>query len=75
MRQLETVSKIQSVASEMAQSIANEELSVTDAMLNFCRLCTLLRDQNIICNLHKGFINSLPDACDICPKISQMQKT
>ncbi|MCK4953201.1 hypothetical protein KAS14_05400 [Candidatus Bathyarchaeota archaeon] len=53
-KQLENVSKIQSVASEMAQSIANEELSVTDAMLNFCKLCTLLRDQNIICNPHKG---------------------
>lgn len=74
MKQLETVSKIQSVASEMAQSIVNEELSVTDAMLNFCRLCTILRDQNIICNLHKDFISSLPDTCDICQKISQTQK-
>ena len=49
---------------------ANEDFSVIDAMLKFCRLCTVLRDQDIICNFHKDFITSLPDACDICQKIS-----
>ena len=71
MRQLETIPQVLSVASEVAQGIATEDFSVIDAMLKFCRLCTALRNQNVICNFHKDFITSLPDACDICPKIPQ----
>ena len=70
MRQLETVPQVQNVASEVAQGIASEDLSLTDTMLRFCKLCSTLRKQDIICNFHKGSIPSLPEACDICPKTS-----
>jgi len=50
MKQLESIPKIQSVAAEVAKGIANEELSIMDAMTNFCKLCETLKDQNIICH-------------------------
>ena len=71
MSQLETISKIQSAASEVAQGIANDELTITDTMLNFCKLCTILRDKNIVCTFHKSSISSLPDTCNICSISSQ----
>lgn len=71
MRQLGTVPQVQFVASEVAQGIANGGFSVMDAMLKFCGLCTALRDQEIICNFHKGAVSSLPEGCDICPKPSK----
>jgi len=70
MRQLETVPQIQSTASDVAQGIANEKISAVDAMLSFCKLCIVLRTQDLICDLHRDFV-SLPEPCDICPDISK----
>jgi len=69
-RQLESVSLVQSTASEMAQGIAKGKVSATDAMLTFCRLCMALRNQNVICDLHKDLI-PLPEGCNMCPDLSQ----
>ena len=71
MSQLGTVSNIQSVAMEVAQGIVKDELSIADSMLNLCKLYTILRDKSILCNLHKSYIPSLPDTCDICSMLSQ----
>jgi len=70
MRQLESVSLVQSTANEMAQGIAKGKVSAIDAMLTFCKLCNALRNQNIICDLHRDFV-SLPEGCSICPDLSQ----
>ncbi len=68
-KQLEAIAVVQSVASETAQGMANGKISATDAMLQFCKLCTALRTHNIVCELHKGSI-SLPEACALCPDVS-----
>jgi len=69
-RQLESVSLVQSTANEVAQGIAKGKVSAIDAMLTFCKLCVALRNQNIICDLHRDFV-SLPEGCSICPDLSQ----
>ncbi len=70
MRQLETVPQVQSTASDVAQGIANEKVSASDAMLSFCKLCMALRNQDVICNLHRDFV-SLPEPCNICSDMSK----
>jgi len=70
MRQLESVPQVQSTASEVAQGIANGKISAVDAMLSFCKLCIALRNQDVICNLHRDFV-FLPEPCNICPDISK----
>jgi hypothetical protein len=70
-KQIEAVPQVQSIVREVAQGIANKDFSVMENILKFCRLCTALRDQDIICNLHRSVTASLPDNCEICPKISQ----
>ena len=67
-KQLEAIPLVQSTANEVARGIADGGISFIDAMLNFCRLCSVLRDQEILCDLHKDFV-PLPEACDVCPKI------
>lgn len=69
-RQLETVSLVQSTASEVAQGIANGKVSAVEAMTTFCGLCMALRKQGVICDLHRDFI-SLPEPCNICPDMSK----
>jgi hypothetical protein len=64
-KQLEAISSIQSAADEIALSIATEKISPLDAMLKFCGLCKDLRTQNIVCELHKGFL-IVPESCDLC---------
>ena len=48
MKELESISIVQSTASEVAQGIATEKSSVMDIMLTFCRLCNTLRKQGIL---------------------------
>jgi len=64
-KQLEAIPSIQSAANEIALSIATEKISPFDAMLKFCGLCKDLRTQNIVCELHKGFL-IVPESCDLC---------
>jgi hypothetical protein len=69
-RQLESVSLVQSAASETAQGIAEGKVSATDTMTTFCKLCIALRNQNVICDLHKVLVR-LPEGCNMCPDLSQ----
>jgi len=68
-KQLESISSVQSAAGEVARGIATDKFSIFDAMLKFCELCGALRKREVICNLHKDVI-SLPEACDVCPEMS-----
>lgn len=67
-KQLESIPSVQSAASEVAQGIAAEKLSVIEAMLKLCDLCVVLRTRDVICDLHKDII-SVPEACDMCPEV------
>ena len=67
-KQLESIPSVQSVASEVAQGIAAEKLSIIDTMLKLCELCAALRTRDIVCDLHKDII-SVPEACDMCPEV------
>ena len=51
-RELESIPIVQSTANKVAQSIATEKFSVTDAMLTFCKLCNALRKQDSLHILH-----------------------
>jgi len=65
MKELEAMPSVRSVANQVARGIATKSLSTFDAMLKFCELCKALRTKDLICNMHKGFIN-VPAACDAC---------
>jgi len=71
LRQLEAIPSIQSAASEIAQGIASNKLSSLDPMLTFCKLCTVLRNKDVVCDLHRTDVSSLPKDCDICEHITE----
>ncbi len=65
MKQLEAMSSIRSVATEVASGIAAQSFSPFDAMLKFCELCKALRTKDLVCDMHKGYI-TVPATCDVC---------
>ena len=67
-KQLEKVSSVQVAAKEIAINISSDKFSLTDAMCVFCRLCMVLRSNNVICVLHKRLI-PLPKDCDLCQRM------
>ena len=70
-RQLESIASIQSAANEIALGIATKKLSLLDPMLTFCKLCTVLRNRDVVCDLHRTDVTSLPKDCDICERITE----
>ena len=73
-KQLESIPSVQSAASEVAQGIAAEKLSIIDAMLKLCNLCVALRKGEVICDLHRDFI-SFPEPCDVCPEAPRRSRS
>jgi len=71
LRHLEANPSIHSAASEIAQGIASNKLSPLDPMLTFCKLCTVLRNRDVVCDLHRIDVSSLPKDCDICEHITE----
>lgn len=71
MRQLESIPSIQSIASDIAQGIATKKLSQLDSMMTFCKLCTILRNRNVVCDLHRIDVTLLPKDCDICERLTE----
>jgi len=71
LKQLESIPSIQSAASEIALGIATEKLSPLDSMLTFCRLCTVLRNRDVVCDLHHTDVASLPKDCNICGHVTE----
>jgi hypothetical protein len=67
-KQLEKVPSVQSTVKEIARNIAAGKFSSTDAMQVFCRLCVALRDNGVICILHKDLV-VLPKVCTACPRV------
>ena len=70
MKQLESVASVKSLVGEVAEGIATEKLAPIDSLLRFCQLCTALRNQDIICDLHRG-ATLLPENCDVCGRVTE----
>lgn len=67
-KQLEKVPSVQSAAKDIARNIAAGKFTPIDSMQVFCRLCIDLRDNGVICGLHKELV-ALPRVCAICGKM------
>lgn len=68
MKQLEKVPQVQFSAKEIARNIADGKFTPIDAMQSFCKLCMDLRNNGVICVLHKDLV-TLPKVCTICGEI------
>lgn len=71
LRQLESIPSIQSAVNDIALGIATKKLSPLDSMLTFCKLCTVLRNRDVVCDLHRTDVASLPKDCDICERVTE----
>ena len=69
MKQLESLAAVKSIVSEVVEGMANKDLAPMDSMLRFCQLCAALRNQDIICDLHRD-VTLLPENCDACERIT-----
>ncbi|MDH5450302.1 MAG: hypothetical protein OEX77_05285 [Candidatus Bathyarchaeota archaeon] len=69
MKQLESLASIRSIVSEVVDGIANANLAPMDSMLRFCQLCAALRNQGVVCDLHRD-VTLLPENCDVCERIT-----
>jgi len=71
MRAVQSVPKIRSAAKRLAKEIATERVSADDAMVRFCGLCTSLRKQGLLCDLHKEKVSE-DEACDLCMQVQSI---
>lgn len=69
-KELGSVPAISSAVDEMARGIATGEMSTIETVTHLCHLCTQLLSQRLLCEMHQA-ITSLPETCDICPKLAQ----
>jgi len=67
LKELESMPEIESTASKMAEGIATGKFSPIEAIVTFCKLCTVIRMEESICSLHRG-LSSIPSGCSICLK-------
>lgn len=71
LRELESIPSIQSASSEIAEGIATNKLSPLDPMVTFCKLCMVLRNRDVVCDLHRKDVATLPKDCDICERVTE----
>jgi predicted transcriptional regulator len=64
-KKLEAIPSIRSVANQIAGGIADQSLSPLEAMAKLCDLCTVLKNEELVCDMHKGLITA-PANCDAC---------
>lgn len=70
--QLRSKPLVRSIASEIAEHIANNKFSLIDATLEFCKLCRALKGEELMCDMHKRLV-SFPENCDICAQTAHEQ--
>jgi hypothetical protein len=71
-KQLEASPSVQAIVKEIAEGIAANKTSPFDAMLQFCKLCEVLRSGDMICDWHKDCL-AIPDVCNVCPTSDKKQ--
>ena len=70
-KQLRTSMSVQKIVDDISQGIAEDKISSLDAMLDFCRLCEVLRSGKLICDWHKSSLK-VPESCNVCPTIAKI---
>ncbi len=70
--QLKSKTLVQSSANEVAQRIANNNFSLIDATLEFCKLCRVLKGEELMCDMHKRSV-SFPENCNLCTETEHKQ--
>jgi hypothetical protein len=67
LKQLASLPSVKTAVNEVASEIASSEFAAVDAIEMFCKLCTALRKQDVICALHHDSTD-LPKNCHVCLK-------
>jgi len=67
-KQLKASLSVQVMVGKIAEGIVAEKTSPFDAMLQFCKLCEVLRSGDLICDWHKDCL-AVPEACNVCPSV------
>ena len=65
-KQLEASPSVQAMVDEITEGIAADKTSPFDAMLQFCKLCEVLRSGDLICEWHRDCL-AVPETCNVCP--------
>ena len=63
--ELESIPRARSAVKRIAREIAGEESSSLETTWSFCLLCKSLREQELVCGLHRQHA-SLPKNCGMC---------
>jgi predicted transcriptional regulator len=69
LKQLESILDVKRTAEEIAYEIAYEQISTTDAITKFCRLCQKIRKEMLLCTMHRDAVPYNLENCNICPDI------
>jgi len=64
-KQLENNVLTKSAINTIAKELATETLTSSNIMIKLCDLCTVLRNNDLICIIHKSY-SPLPDTCNSC---------
>jgi hypothetical protein len=67
LKQIEQMNDIKTMVNDIADEIANGDLSSLDIISRFCDFCSQLRTEHLLCNMHRD-VTVLPDACNLCGK-------
>jgi len=58
---------IKRLVSDMAKSLAEDNLSRRDLILRYCGICKVVRAKGLLCKLHKAFDSTIDvETCGLC---------
>jgi predicted transcriptional regulator len=63
--ELETNPHVQQIINHIVEGLSSDTLSANELMLELCALCRTLRNNDLICNMHREYVD-LPEICDAC---------
>jgi predicted transcriptional regulator len=63
--ELENSPQVQKIINYIVESLSSNTLNATELMLELCALCRSLRNNDIICNMHREYAD-LPEVCNTC---------
>jgi hypothetical protein len=60
--------KVNQAVDDLVEKLLRKELTERQKIQEFCRLCKTVRDEGLICDLHKELAGL--EKCDACPSCS-----
>jgi predicted transcriptional regulator len=63
--ELEANPQAQKIISHIVESLSTDTLNPTELMLELCALCESLRNSDLICTIHRDYVD-LPETCNAC---------